>query len=136
MFQIDCQSLEIILLEYVYQFCLPIWARGDIEEVDKVKGGSTKTNKGEGGKNGPKWVDVYCEWSLLKIALLTDLGFRYATLFCLKILFKHIFVKKLTYFSIVPMYIGTSPSIKIAVTHECHLWKSVSLLFLFFINFY
>ena len=86
MFQIDYQILEIILLEYVYQFYLPIWARGDIEEVDLEKGGgSTKKNKGEGAKNDPKWVDVYCEWSLFKIALVTDLGFRYAKLVRLKL---------------------------------------------------
>ena len=53
------------------------WRRGG--------GGSTKKNKGEGAKNDPKWVDVYCEWSLFKIALVTDLGFRYAKLVHLKL---------------------------------------------------
>ena len=97
-------------------------------------GVSTKKNKGEDDKNGPKRVDVYCEWLLFKSALGTDLGFRYAKLVRLKISFKHILVKKLKNLSGVPTYIGTSPSVKIAITHESHLWKSVRLLLLFFIN--
>ena len=43
-------------------------------------GSSTKKNKWEGCKNGPKRLDVYCGWSLFKIAPVTDLVFRYAKL--------------------------------------------------------
>ena len=95
-----------------------------------------KRTRTKGGKNETKWIDVCYKWALFKIELVTDLDFRYAKLVRLKNSFKHILVKQLTFFSSVPVYNGTSPSIKMAITIDSHLWESVSSIFLYFINFY
>ena len=131
MFQIDYQNLEIILLKYINSICL--FEGGVLLNKftsPRREEWINKRGEGERGQKLPKMG-----WRQLRMVAFkncTSNRFRllYAKLVRLNISFKHILVEKLTHFFSVSMYILTSPSIKIAITHENHLLKNVSLLFL------